>query len=299
MRVTDAFAKAQTAAGISANRNRLNVLQERLTSGKRINRASDDPAGAEAVINLRTSQAAVEQFRRSADNANQKLSASDAALTAYEPLLERMRQIVAQGLSDTTTQEAKDALATELNALRERALSVANQKYADEFLFGGTRQIAPPFDPATGAPSTIQTAPQFVQLEPGANATAIGVTAETVFADANSTIFADLTAAAAALRGTSDAIADRQTLNNSINRLKIYSDNAHVAHAAIGAAMKTTEFAAERLAADSLAFESRADKIEAADFVETAMDLSATQNALDAVLQVAAKGRRSLFDFFG
>ena len=38
------------SARINAQRSRLSVLQERLSTGKRINRPSDDPSGAEAVI---------------------------------------------------------------------------------------------------------------------------------------------------------------------------------------------------------------------------------------------------------
>ncbi len=298
-RVTDSFSSANTTARINSQRSLLNVLQERIASGKRINRPSDDPAGAELVLRLRTSQAEIEQFKRSAVTANHKLTAADDVLNSYETTLDRVKTLVTQGLSDTTTQPSRNALATELETLRARILSGANTRNDDGYLFGGTRQNAPPFDPATGVPANTPTNPQYIQIEPGTNAIATGVTAETVFADAASDIFTDLNAAIAALRGTSDPAADRATLESTTSRLKIYSDSAAMARAVIGANMNITDLAQERLTGDFLSLDQRAGDVEDADFADTALQLTNAQRSLDATLQVAASSRRSLFDFLG
>lgn len=296
-RVTDN--NSTLSSRINTQRSRLNILQERISTGKRINRPSDDPGGAEMVLNLRTSLKEIEQFGRSAQTANHKLTAADDALSGFENLVERVRTLVAQGLSDTTTQEARNSLATEIESLRERILNLANSKYGDEYLFGGTRQNAPPFDPTTAAPNATPAVPQHIQIEPGANAIAAGVTAETIFSDAASTIFTDLTNAANALRGTGDTNVDRVTLQNTMTRLGIYADLATVAHARVGANMNSSELALERLTSVSLSLEERAASIENADFAETALALADTERSLEATLQVAGRGRRSLFDYLG
>lgn len=298
-RVTDSLSSANTNARINSQRGVLSVLQERIASGKRINRPSDDPAGAELVLKLRTSQAQIEQFKRSAAHVSQKLTAADAALGTHANVLDRVKTLVAQGLSDTTTQAARNALATEISALRERILNHANAKFGDEYLFGGTRQNAPPFDPATYLPAATPANPQFVQIEPGASAVAVGVTADSFLSDAVSSVFADLDAAVAALRGTGDAAADRATLENTMSRVQVYTDAALLAQAKIGAAMNTAEIAKERLSGDFLTLEERAGEVEGADLAETAVQLAAAQRTLDATLQVAANGRRTLFDFLG
>src|SRR5215467_336566 len=100
-RVADNSTSSRLASRINAQRSRLSVLQEQITSGKRINRPSDDPDGASTVIKLRTSQQELEQFKRSAQTANQKLTATDDSLSGYENLLEKVRTLVSQGLSDT------------------------------------------------------------------------------------------------------------------------------------------------------------------------------------------------------
>lgn len=298
-RVTDSSTAASTAAKVNAQRSRLSVLQDRLISGKRINRPSDDPTGAEAVIRLRTSQAEIEAYKRNTGTAEQKLTVTDDVISSYELILDRVKSLVSRGASDTTTQDARNALAAEIDVLRERVLNIANSRNGDEYLFGGTRQNAPPFDPATAAPAATPATPQHVGIEPGANAVATGITAETVFSDATATIFDDLTAASAALRGTGDPVADKATITNSLQRLEVYSDLTDMAHARIGANMKNVELVRDRLASDFLSFETQASDIESADFVETATQFAETQRALDALLQIKGREQRSLLDFLG
>lgn len=299
-RVADSNTTSNYTARINAHRSRIGVLQERLATGKRINRASDDPNGAEAVINIRTSQKEIEQFKRSATAVGQKLTAADDTLGGYETLLDRAKTLAAQGLNGTTTSQARSVIATELEALRGRMLDTANSKYNGEYLFGGTRQNVAPFDPATAAaPAGAPASAQYIQIEPGAAAIAAGVTADTVFSDANSDVFTDLNAAIAALRGTGDEAADQTALQNAFSRLDVYSDLASIAHAKIGANMNNAVIAQERLSNDFLSLDERAGSIEDADFAETVVDLTASQQSLEATLQVVAKGRRSLFDFLG
>jgi len=298
-RTTDTSSASISAGRINAQRSRLSILQEQIASGKRINRPSDDPSGAEAVIKLKTSQREIEQFKRSATTANQKLTAADDGLSGYENILERVRTLLAQGMSDTASQTAKNSLATEIESLRSRVLNVANSKYGDEYLFGGTRQSAPPFDPSTAAPAAAPTSPQFVQIEPGVNAIAVGVTADTIFSDSTSDIFTDLNNAVAALRGTGNPAADRATLETTMTRVATYSDLVNVAHAKVGANMNAADYALDNLTNNFLSLDERVNEIENADFAETALKFAEAQQTLDATLQMTAQNRRNLFDFLG
>ncbi len=227
------------------------------------------------------------------------MTATDDSLSGYETILERVRTLVTQGLSDTTTQAARNALATEIESLRSRVLNVANAKYGDDYLFGGTRQNVPPFDPTTAAPAGTPTSAQYIQIEPGATAIPVGATADTIFIDATSDVFTDLTNAVNALRGTGNPTTDRTTLETTMSRLGIYTDLVNVAHTVTGAYMNATELAQQNLISNFLSIDERASAIEDADFAETAIALAKTQRTLDATLQVVAQGRRSLFDFLG
>lgn len=296
-RVTDSNTNSSSVSRINSHRAQISVLQERLATGKRINRPSDDPFGAEAVINIRTSQNEIRQFKRNAEAVNLQLSAADESIGSYQNLVDRIKTLISQGLSDTTTQEGRNSIATEIESLRERVLSVANQKYDGEYLFGGVRQSEPPYDPTTGLPSALPTGSRYVQIEPGTNAIATGVTADTFLSDSVSDIFSDLDAAVTALRGTGDPVADRAALQNSFARAEVYSDLSNSARSRIGATVNITESAIERLSEDFLTFDQRASNIEGADFAETVVELTESQSALEATLQMIANGRRSLFDY--
>ena len=298
-RVPDSFRPTNFTTQINTHRGRVAILQERITTGRRINRPSDDPVGAGAVLNIRTSQSEIDQFRRSAENANVKLSVVDGVLNTFSEFLERVRTKVTQGFNSTATQQTKEILAVELESLRSAILGIANRQAGGEYIFGGIRQDSAPFDETTGAPNPNPTVARFAQIEPGANAIATGAIAEDIFSDATSDIFADIDASITALRGTGDEVADKAALENTINRLTIYSDQSAIAQSKIGGNMALTTAAQERLTTDYLNLNAQANSIENADFTESAIEFAEAQNALNASLQVVANRQRSLIDFLG
>jgi flagellar hook-associated protein 3 FlgL len=299
-RVTDANTSATLAANISRNRQLIASAQEQLSGGKRINRPSDDPGGAGAVLRLRTSQAMLEQFRQSASDVKDGLLIADNSLESYEQSLDRARAILTQGASGTTSASARESIAAEIDGLRAQLLSTANLRSNDEYVFGGTRQDAPPFDPATESPAAAVTFTHVVQVEPDAAPITAGVTAETVFSDATGTVFQTLKDVAAALRGTGDAAADKATILNGLDRLGSFTNLAQVARVKVGNSISAATTADERLNQLGLSYEQNADRIESVDFVATAFEMTSAQNALNASLQASSfAGRKSLIDFLG
>lgn len=298
-RVTDSINNSNLIAQIGRQRQRLSVAQEQVSSGRRINRPSDDPAGAEAVIRLRSTQVELEQFRKSAGSAGDKLTHADSLISDFQLKLDRVRTVLAQGVSDTTTQDARNALATEIDSLRQQILNLANSTSNGEYVFGGTRQNVLPFDSA-GNPAATPTQTQQQQIEPNATPIATGVIAESVFSDATGTIFAELTNAAAALRGTGNPAADRTTLQGVQSRIAVFASQSNDAQGRIGANQQHVSDVLTRLDRTHFALEESAQNIEGVDLAEAAIAFTEAQTALEATLQTSARfGRRSLLDFLG
>ena len=298
-RVTDASSSARFAAQVATSRQRIATAQEQIASGKRINRPSDDPSGAGIVVRIRTSQAEIEKFERNAGLAQDTLLAGDGALESFELTLDRARSLLTQGASDSTIATARQTIAVEIDSLRTQTLSLANRLYGDQYIFGGTRQETAPYD-SGGVPAATPTAQQAIQIDPDGTTVAVGVTAETVFANSDGTIFDTFTNAAAALRGTGDPVADRATLLASLDHLSALADQAQVARSQIGAGLRRIETVTGELQQRSLALAGTADRVEAADFVESATELTESQRAFEAILQTkAVTGRRSLIDLLG
>jgi flagellar hook-associated protein 3 FlgL len=296
-RITDSSQASVLADRITINRLRMEQAQERISTGKRINRPSDDPFGAEAVLRLRTSQANVEQFQQIGVTVHDGLMSADTSLESYEQLLDRARSLLTQGSSDSTGQAGRDSIAVEIDSLRQSMLNIANATSNGRFSFGGTRQDVAPYD-AAGVPAASATSQQMVQIIPGGAPVVAGVTAESVFANVSGTVFASLANAAAALRGTGNAATDRATVLTSIDGLTAFTDQATNGRTQLGASMNAVDDANDRLQGESLADQATASRYESADLAEEAVQLTQADRAYQATLQASAySGRRSLLDF--
>ena len=296
-RVTDTTLNARLAAQIATAKQLAATAQEQLSSGKRINRPSDDPTGAEVVLRLRTSQAAVDQFRRNAGTAKDALLVADGTLDTYQQALDRARTLLAQGASDSTSAAGKQTIAAEIDGLRQHMLTLANSRQNDIYVFGGTRQNAPPFSSA-GVPAATPASAQLVQIDPDGTPITVGVTADTIFSDATGSVFDALTAAATALRGTGNPSADQTTVLAQIDRLTTFTDLAGVARTTVGTSLTRVDATNQRLDQSYLSLEDAAQSRESADFAAAAIKLNESNQALEAIIQSGAQiGRRSLIDF--
>ena len=296
-RVTDSSQAAIFNERINMNRARLEAARERISSGKKINRPSDDPFGADAVLRLRTSLSSIDRFKENTNTVKENLQVSDGALESYQQLLDRARALLTQGASDSTSPANKASIASELDSIRQQALSIANLSSGGRYLFGGTRQSVAPYD-ASGTPAATATQQQLVQLEPGSYPVPSDVTADSIFANGAGTVFATLTNAATALRGTGNPTADQATVLASVDGLTTFTNQSSAARAQLGASLHGVDEAQARLEGLSLSYQRSVDTVETADIAESAIELTQADQALQATLQAtSAFGRRSLLDF--
>ena len=298
LRITNSSLTSVYTARIAANRHRLQVAQEQISSGKKINRPSDNPFGAESVLRYRSLQNAVEHFEQNAATVKDNLLIADGMMNSYQQLIDRANVLMTQGASDTTTATAREALAKELDGIRLQMLAIANKKSDDRFIFGGTRQNVAPFD-ADGI-SAGATSQQMVQVEPDAAPIAAGITAEQIFTNSDGSIFDTIENAANALRGTGDPVADKAAVLGSLDSLATFTTQASNGLAQLGASLNAIDSAGQRLSSQSLAFQETIDRFETADIAALAVELSQAGTALQATLQATAlTGKGSLMDLIG
>lgn len=299
IRVTDASSNTRLTRQIATARQRISTAQEQLSSGKRINRPSDDPVGADTVIRLRTTQAQLQRFTNNAAAGKEALLFGDDALNQYQEVLDRARALLTRAASDPTVVEASEPIAIELDGITTRLQQLVNAQSGDYYVFGGTRIGTPPFD-VNGVLNATATTEVTVQIEPEGTLVATGVTAESFVSDATGTIVDALKAASAAIRGTGNAAADRTTVRGTLDRLNDFTTLSSVARTKIGERLNHLDEVTERLSQYNLSIEQTAQRIEGVDLAEAAVNLTATNTALDAILQASSKfGRRSLLDFLG
>ena len=102
---------------LAKNERDMNTAMERLSTGKRINSAQDDAAGL-AIASKMTSQInSLDQAVRNAGDAISLVQSADGAMVEVTNMVQRMRELAIQAISDTNTKSDRDALNLEFQAL--------------------------------------------------------------------------------------------------------------------------------------------------------------------------------------
>ena len=138
-RVTEKSIHTRVLANLQRNLSKGERIQDQLSSGKQINRPSDSPTGTVASMQLRAENRLNSQYIRNADDGLGWLSTVEGTLTNSSNLINRARDLTLQGLNaGTNGPVASEALASEIDQIRESLISYANTKYLDRPIFGGT-----------------------------------------------------------------------------------------------------------------------------------------------------------------
>jgi flagellar hook-associated protein 3 FlgL len=139
-RVTQLGQMNQSLASLQAAQTAASRLQEQAASGKRINKASDDPTGAAISMQLRNQQAANTQYTRSADYANGQLATVDGTLQSIYTRLSQVRSNVI-ATTTTTNQQSRSALSAQVTQIKGELQSLYNTQYQGRSIFGGTSAV--------------------------------------------------------------------------------------------------------------------------------------------------------------
>lgn len=145
-RVTNQMMSQRMLENLWASMRRLDKWNQQLSTGRRISLPSDDPADTETAMRLRTLLREGEQYVRNVDDALAWLEATDAALNHATQVLQRARELIIYGGNGTLTDEARQALATEMNQLIHDLFAVANTKHGQRYLFAGENTLIRPFE---------------------------------------------------------------------------------------------------------------------------------------------------------
>ena len=95
MRVSNKLFNEQQVRAFQSMRSDMQGIQEKIASGNKINRASDDPVGAVNLSAANEQRAVIEQFSKNSGLANMRLDLSDKTLDEMATVLTRMTELTA------------------------------------------------------------------------------------------------------------------------------------------------------------------------------------------------------------
>jgi flagellin len=147
MRINHNIASMVTQGALySVNQAESKSLQK-LSTGLRINSASDDAAGLGVSENLRTQVTGLQQAQKNTQDAISLLNIADGALNEQSSILQRMRELTVQAKNDTYTSTERGYMGSEFDALfheLDRIAAVTNYNNMQIFAAPETSYIGTP-----------------------------------------------------------------------------------------------------------------------------------------------------------
>jgi flagellar hook-associated protein 3 FlgL len=150
-RISTARVHETGIATLQKRQTELADAQERLTSGKRVAKPSDDPAAAARAERALAGEMRADTSQRAVEASRTAMSLSETAMGDAVELLQQAREAMVAAGNASFTDNERRGLAEKLSAIRQQLLSVANRTDgAGSFLFGGQGAGAAPFVDAAG-----------------------------------------------------------------------------------------------------------------------------------------------------
>ena len=257
-----------TANALTKNERAMSQAMERLSTGVRINSASDDAAGL-AISSRMTSQ--VNGLNMAVRNANDAISlvqTADGALSEVTNMLQRMRELAVQAASGTMSTTDQAALSAEFEAL-----TLGIDAIADNTQWNGTQLLdatsnsgAFSFQVGANASQTISVTIRDFTTDGGSTGVMENLD------DATTTDFEDddLDLDAIAITSASEATDAITELSNAITRVD-------TERAALGSVISRLEYAADNLSNVSQNTSASRSRILDADYASETTELARTQ----------------------
>jgi flagellar hook-associated protein 3 FlgL len=223
-------------------------------SGARVTKPSDDPVAYGSKVRRDYAIAMLEERSKIASRAEGELTVVQNALSEASDMLLAVKETAIQGASTTTDPKARKLLAEDVRTMRDSLLSLANTKYGEKYLFGGTRSDTLPFSPdgTFNGNDQVVRVPVLEGVSPPSNVSG----AKAFTAVGGRDIFADLTALADALENDNqaavkDLISPLSTNHEQVVRAQVEAGfNAERFRTAADVLVSTKAAVAERLSAE-------------------------------------------------
>ena len=144
MRITNKMMTNTIKRNVFRQSEQLLRNQEILSSGKRINRPSDDPVGTVKILDYRKSLAALQQYDRNIQKAKNRIEFMETVLEGVEELVvDAKNWAVNQAASSTIEREAA---VSNVQRIKDHLLQLANSQMGGNYIFAGFQTDNAAFD---------------------------------------------------------------------------------------------------------------------------------------------------------
>ena len=154
MRLSSANAYDNALQNIYARQSELAGQQEKLTSGKNVNRVSDDPTGAAQAERALTRLARIASDNRALEVQRSTITLAESTLGDATSVVQRLRELTVSAGNGAYSASDRSSIAKEMIGLREQLFAIANSRDSNGTpLFGGLGSASAPFSDSSSGVS--------------------------------------------------------------------------------------------------------------------------------------------------
>ncbi|MDD3052143.1 MAG: flagellin [Candidatus Cloacimonetes bacterium] len=145
MRITNQVSFYNLTNQVLNNLEEYKKIQTMISSGKKLTKPSDDAAGVGHHSNLMIQSSSYSQYLKNLSQAEDYLKATDSALTQFNEIIIRARELAEANATGTASSETRMYAADEVYELIERSIEIANTKVGEKYIFSGFKTDTPAY----------------------------------------------------------------------------------------------------------------------------------------------------------
>ena len=142
MRITTSMLTDRVVFNMQRSIRRYMDMQTQLSSGRRINKPSDDPIGTQRDLIYRTELKKNEQYRKNIGQGQNWMQSYDSILGDLKNLISSAKEIAIAMSNGVYDEVARESTANEVESIFERLMQLANSELEEKSMFSGFRTNA-------------------------------------------------------------------------------------------------------------------------------------------------------------
>lgn len=266
MRVTQSMLNTQMLQDYNKSLTRYQDLQHQMSTGKVINKPSDDPVGIGYSLRYRNSLSQNEQYQRNTDAAISWIDYTETMVSETNDVLQRARELAIEGANDSLSDEGREAIGAEIEQLYDHLISIGNTQFNGKYIFNGQQTDVKPYDQANAMNTDTNEGSISLETSTGVSMS-VNITGSDLFGDSS-----DSTNAFKILDGLKNALYnnDQAAIDQSIGDLDSRIDHVLEKWSEIGAKSNRLELTKNRLDDENYNLNKLLSDVEDADMAELA-----------------------------
>lgn len=290
-RITQNMMNQQLLSNLQTNYQKLSQTQQQLSSGKKINKPSDDPVATVRAMYYQSTLNEIDQYKSNVSDGSSWMQSTDSTMSEITQVLQQVQQLTVQAGNSTNNSNDLQEISDQIKQLSAHLGEVANTDIGGRYIFGGTATQTAPCDTTQNPPVVSSNTGGAINYQVGKGSTVqINVTGNQVF-NYNGGMFQ-------VLKNITDSLDAGNNPANQLQNLDDQINNVLTVHADLGARMTRMNLSSSRLDDQEQSTNDLLSNEVNVDIAQAYTDYSEQQSVYTSALSAGAKIiQPSLVDF--